>query len=49
MPDTRKHILVEPETHQEFMTFVIDNRMTQNTGLLYLLRKKPKTIKPKKK
>ena len=44
MPDTRKHILVEPETHAEFMRFVVENRLTQDSGLKELLKK----VKPKK-
>ncbi len=38
MPDNRKHIIVEPETHQEFMQFTVDNRKTQDSGLNYLLK-----------
>jgi hypothetical protein len=38
MPDNRKHIIVEPETHQEFMGFTVENRKTQDSGLNYLLR-----------
>lgn len=38
MPDTRKHILVEPETHAEFMDFADANNKTQDLGLRYLLR-----------
>ncbi len=38
MPDNRKHIIVEPPTHQEFMQFTVDNRKTQDSGLNYLLK-----------
>ena len=38
MPDNRKHIIVEPETHSEFSDFTVDNRKTQDSGLNYLLK-----------
>ena len=38
MPDGRKHLLVEPETHAEFEKFKVENRKTQDSGLSYLLR-----------
>jgi hypothetical protein len=38
MPDNRKHILVEPETHKEFMDFAEKHKRTQDSGLNYLLR-----------
>ena len=38
MPDNRKHIIVEPETHERFMQFTVENRKTQDAGLNYLLR-----------
>ena len=38
MPDNRKHIVVEPETHQSFMDFTVEIRKTQDAGLNYLLR-----------
>jgi hypothetical protein len=34
----RKRILVEPETHKEFMSFTVENGKTQDSGLTYLLR-----------
>ncbi len=38
MPDNRKHIIVEPETHERFMQFTVENRKTQDSGLNYLLK-----------
>ncbi len=38
MPDNRKHVIVEPETHEKFMQFTVENRKTQDAGLNYLLR-----------
>lgn len=38
MPDTRKHILVEPETHKEFEKFKVENSLTQDSGVSYLVR-----------
>ncbi len=38
MPDNRKHIIVEPETHERFMQFTVENRKTQDSGINYLLR-----------
>jgi len=38
MPDLRKHILVEPDTHHEFEKFKVEERKTQDSGITYLLR-----------
>lgn len=38
MPDSRKHILVEPSTHSEFMKFKVENDKTQDSGVSYLVR-----------
>jgi hypothetical protein len=27
MPDNRKHIIVEPETHERFMQFTVENEV----------------------
>jgi hypothetical protein len=49
MPDTRKRILVEPETHSEYMDLVVENHMTQNSQLIFLMRLKKLLEKEDKK
>ncbi len=38
MPDSRKHIVVEPESHKEFMDLAKEFDKTQDSGLIYLTR-----------
>lgn len=38
MPDNRKHIVVEPDTHKAFMRFTKDWHKTQDSGINYLIR-----------
>lgn len=38
MPDIRKKLFVEPETHKEFMDFAKKCGKTQDSGVRYLVK-----------
>jgi len=45
MPDTRKHILVEPDTHKEFMVIVVENNLTQDKAVKWFNKNYKKSKK----